>query len=253
MGPLPVAHTYTRIRFSSTILGTESRLKSRVNTVSVHALQPQLFLINQPASACQGSTWRGGGVAQSRATTSRLRPKGARVDPDPNRASTRWMQMLVQPTAGFRPASTEPFTVSRIHPYRPSACTYEHVRFSANALALICTRVSRNVRGSRCCSVASRTDQGSNLPGFGLLCVDVAAAVRPLYRRCAPPTVGRQSRRLSAPPAGVESPPGGARVSLLRSSAPRYQRWSPVVRSCLAALLPRSSLSDGLTGSQSCQ
>lgn len=192
--PVARARTHTRIRFPSTILGAESR----VNTVSVHALQPQLFLIHQPASACQGSTWgeEGGGVAQARATTSHLRPEGARVIPDPNRASTRWMQMLVQLAAGLRPVSTEPFTVSRIRPYR---------RLAANALALICTRVSRNVRGSRCCSVASHADRSSSLPGFGLVCVDAAAAV---------PSTAVPHRRQSdsnhagsAPPAGVESTP----------------------------------------------
>ena len=164
-----------RICFLSTILGAESRSKTRVNTISVHARQPQLFLINHPASACLPGG-RGGGFTPTRETGS----QSTRTGTSP--------LMLGRSAAGcrrLRPAVPEWFAVSRIRPCRSSPGSYVHGDGRR-------TRLTECARGWRCGSVAARTDRaGTHLDrgssGWMWPLPSAPSTAAPL--RSAPPTV----------------------------------------------------------------
>lgn len=80
------------------------------------------------------------------------------------------------------------FAVSRINPCRVSLARTRTAMGSERARANLQTRLTECARLALLPGCTSHRS-GSSLPGFGLLWVDVAAPVRPLYRRSAPPAV----------------------------------------------------------------
>lgn len=110
-----------------------------------HARQPQLFLINHPRNACQGSTCGlgGGGHPQADTTALHLQVKdaqSARVNRVIRIEPKNGIQMFRQSAAGCRhllPAFRESFSVSRIN-------------FCRSSLARTCTVTgSERARGRR--------------------------------------------------------------------------------------------------------